>query len=86
MAEGKKWKGKITNSESRVIDCWREEKDGGGGYCTVGKRAETELQPSGQGETCKDSVEIKILQPYCYQSSVHPAMHILFEEQTLAFQ
>lgn len=28
-AEGKKWKGKITNSESRVIDCWREEKDGG---------------------------------------------------------
>lgn len=50
----------------------------------VGTRAETELLPSGQGEPCKEPVEIKILQPYCCQSSVHRAMHILFEEQTLA--
>lgn len=27
--EVKKWKGRITNSDSRVIDCWSEEKDGG---------------------------------------------------------
>lgn len=52
---------------------------------TVGTRAETELKPTGQGEPCKEPVEIKILQPYCYQSSAHHTMHILFEEQTLAF-
>lgn len=51
---------------------------------TVGTRAKTELQPSGQGEPCKEPVEIKILQPYCYQSSAHHTMHNLFEEQTLA--
>lgn len=34
---------------------------------------------------CKEPVEIKILQPYCYQSSAHRTMHILFEEQTLVF-
>lgn len=51
---------------------------------TVGTRAETELLASGQGEPCKEPVEIKILQPYCCQSSAHHAMHILFEEQTLA--
>lgn len=52
---------------------------------TAGTRAKTELQPSGQGEPCKVPVEIKILQAYCYQSSAHHAMHILFEEQSLAF-
>lgn len=76
-AEGEKWK--KTNGESRFIDCWREEKNGG---CSFGEQ-ETELQPSGQGEPCEQPVEIKILQPYCCQSSAHHVMHILFEEQTL---
>lgn len=87
-ADGEKWEGKITNRLSRVIDCWSEEKDGGmfvQRESTVGTGAETELQPSGQGEPCKEPVEIKILQPYCYQNSAHHAIHILFVDQTLAF-
>lgn len=27
---GKKWKGKITNRQRRLIDCWRGENDGVG--------------------------------------------------------
>lgn len=52
---------------------------------TAGTRADTELQPLGQGEPCNEPVEIKILQPHCYQSRAHHPMHILFEEQTLSF-
>lgn len=41
-ADGETWTGKITNSMSRVIDCWSEEKDGGCSLreSTVGTRAE----------------------------------------------
>lgn len=85
-AEGKKWKGRErTNGESGVMDCRRAGKRWGvftRRGRTVGTRAETELQPSGQGEPCEEPVEIKILQAHCYRSSARHAMHILFEEQS----
>lgn len=69
------------------VGLWIAENDGGGGgfiqrEVVAGTIVETELPPSGQGESCKKPVEIKILQSYCYQSGTHHTMHILFEEQT----